>query len=70
METGFKTDTVTTNRQNYPASLSLPPLRFHQVPSIQLKDAKKLPPRNFPIEPPGPNRHWEKFDHNNLPNIM
>ncbi|XP_072022308.1 uncharacterized protein [Amphiura filiformis] len=69
MDIGFNTDTVTTNRLHYKAGSCLPPIKFHQVPAIQLKDALKLQPRNFPIEPMGPNRHWEKFDHNNLPNI-
>lgn len=34
----------------------LPPIKFNQIPSIQLTDHPKLPPRQFPVIPRGPHR--------------
>ncbi|KAJ8041471.1 hypothetical protein HOLleu_12295 [Holothuria leucospilota] len=53
------------------STLSLPPIKFHQIPSIALKEVPKLPPRKFPIEPIGPCRRWERLARfqGQLPNI-
>ncbi|XP_033625659.1 uncharacterized protein LOC117288898 [Asterias rubens] len=61
MENVFNTGASTTYRIGYPLHSSfLPPIKFHQVPAIQLREEPKLPPRKFPISPAGPTRQWEK----------
>ncbi|XP_038066954.1 spermatogenesis-associated protein 48-like [Patiria miniata] len=61
MENEFNTLASTTYRISYPLRASiLPPIKYHQVPAIQLRDEPKLLPREFPISPAGPSRGWEK----------
>ncbi|XP_022108106.1 uncharacterized protein C7orf72 homolog [Acanthaster planci] len=61
MEDAFNTHASTTYRISYPPhTCILPPIKFHQLPAIQLRDKPKLAPREFPISPAGPSRGWEK----------
>lgn len=54
-------DVSTTSRlcYQYKPSEIQQKFHFHQLPSIELHDESKLPQRQFPIEPAGPQRHWE-----------